>query len=91
MVRIHFPPADSPSLAGFLLPVSKSPQLPRHARALLGGTVGRDAQGSSTSSQLSVMSLSSPIPVPQCRLGWFADCGCTGALSELGSPRDLAM
>src|SRR6516165_11451988 len=29
MVRIHFPPADSPSLAGFLLSVSKSRQLPR--------------------------------------------------------------
>ena len=28
-VRIHSPPADSPSLAGFLLAVSKSRQLPR--------------------------------------------------------------
>src|SRR6516165_10587994 len=26
-VRIHLPPADSPSLAGFLLPVSESRQL----------------------------------------------------------------
>src|SRR5262249_50089270 len=43
-VRIQLPPADSPSLATFLLPVSKSRQLPRHARALPGGTVGRDAQ-----------------------------------------------
>jgi hypothetical protein len=32
-----------------------------------GGTVGRDAQGSSTSRQLPVISLSGPIPVPQCR------------------------
>jgi hypothetical protein len=32
-----------------------------------GGDVGRDAQGSSTSRPLPVMSLSGPIPVPQCR------------------------
>ena len=31
MVRIRLPPADSPSLAGFLLPVSKRRQLPRRA------------------------------------------------------------
>jgi len=36
-VRVHSPPADSPSLAGFLLPVSKSRQLPRRARARPGG------------------------------------------------------
>ena len=68
-VRIHLPPADSQSLARFLLPVSKSRQLPRRARARPGGTVGRDAQGSSTSRQLRVISLSGPIPVPQCRRG----------------------
>jgi len=68
-VRIHFPPADSPSLARFLFPVSKNRQLPRRARARRGGTAGRDAQGSSTSRQLPVISLSGPIPVPQCRLG----------------------
>ena len=34
-----------------------------------GGTVGRDAQGSSTSRQLPATSLSGLIPVPQCRLG----------------------
>ena len=53
-VRIPLAPADSPSLAGFLLTVSKSRQLPRRARARPGGRVGRDAQGSSTSRQLPV-------------------------------------
>ena len=42
-VRIQSPPADSQSLPGFLLPVSKSRQLPRRARARPAGTVGRDA------------------------------------------------
>src|SRR6516165_2930205 len=66
-VRIHSPPADSPSLAGFFLPVSKSRQLPQRMRARPGRMVGRDTQGSPTSRQLPVMSLSSPIPVPQHR------------------------
>ena len=42
-----------------------------------GSTVGRDAQGSSTSRQLPVMSLSGAILVPQCRLGGYQP-GCTG-------------
>src|SRR6516162_613586 len=67
-VRIHFPPAGSPSLAGFLLPVSKSRPLPRRARARPGGTADRDAHGSSQSRPLPVISLSGPTPVPQCRL-----------------------
>jgi len=69
MVRIRFPPANSPSLAGFLFPVSKSRQLPRGARARPGGTAGRDAPGSLRSRQLARISLSGAIPVPQCRLG----------------------
>ena len=64
-VRIHLPPADSPSLVGFLLPVSKSRQLPRRERAWPGGMTGRDLSGSSPSRQLPVMSLSGAIPVPQ--------------------------
>ena len=72
MVRIRFPPADSPSLVGFLLPVSKSRQLPRRVRAWPGGMTGRDLSGSSPSRQLPVMSLSGAIPVPHCRLGRFA-------------------
>ena len=77
-VRIHLPPADSPSLAGFLLPVSKSRQLPRGARVRPGSTASRDAQGSSTSGQLPVISLSGTNPVPQCRLGAL-EPGCTAA------------
>jgi hypothetical protein len=68
IVRIHLPPADSPSLVGYLLPLSKSRLLPRRARARPGGTAGRDTQGPSTSRQLPVTSLSSLIPVPRCRL-----------------------
>ena len=87
IVRIHLPPADSPSLAGFLLTVSKSRQLPRRARARPGGTAGRDAPGSSTSRQLPVMSLSDPIPVPQCRLGgsrpWLHGCAKRGRVSDV--------
>jgi hypothetical protein len=87
-VRIRLPPADSPSLAGFLPSVSKSRQLPRRARARPDGMAGRDAQGSSTSRQLPVTSLSGPFSVPQCRQGRFAT-GVAVVLSELGSPRDL--
>src|SRR5262252_9160474 len=32
LARIHLPPADSPSLVGFFLPILKSRQLPRRAR-----------------------------------------------------------
>ena len=86
-VRIHFPPADSPSLAGFLVPVSKSRQLPRGAPAWPGGTAGRDAQGSPTSRQPPVISLSGPIPVPQCRLvgsrPWLHWCAKRGRVSHV--------
>src|SRR5215467_3403103 len=47
-VRIRLPPADSPSLAGFLLPVSKTRQLPRRAGPRPSGTAGRDSLGSLT-------------------------------------------
>src|SRR6516164_810519 len=87
MVRIHLPPADSPSLAGFLLAVSKSRQLPRGARARPGGTAGRDAQGSSKSRQLRVTSLPGPIPVPQCQRGgsrpWLHWCTKRGRVSNV--------
>ena len=67
----------------FSLAVSKSRQLARVRGARPGGTAGRDAQGSSTSRQLPVVSLSGAIPVPQCRLA-VRDRGCTGAPSEVG-------
>jgi len=86
-VRIQLPPADSPSLAGFLLTVSKSRQLPRRARARPGGTAGRDAPGSSTLRQLPVMSLSGSIPVPQRRRGgsrpWLHCCAKRGRVSDV--------
>ena len=44
---------------------------------------GRDAQGSSTSRQLPVVSLSGAIPVPQRRQA-VRDRGCTGAPREVG-------
>src|SRR6516164_7965041 len=82
-VRIHLPPADSPSLAGFLLAVSKSRQLPRGARGPARGHGRQRRAGPSTSRQLPVVSLSGAIPVPQCLLAG-RDRGCTGAPSEVG-------
>jgi len=62
------PGAPQPwSLARFRILVSKSRQLPRGAQVRPGSTAGKDAQRSSTSRQLPVISLSSPIPVPECR------------------------
>jgi len=47
----------------------KTSTLPRRARARLGGTLRREAQGSSTARELPVISLSGFIPVPVCQLG----------------------
>ena len=71
-VRIHFPPAESPCLAGFLLRSWKSPGFPRVCGLSAGSVVGRDAQGSATSCRRAVLSLSGDIPVPQCRLATVA-------------------
>jgi hypothetical protein len=53
---------------------------------MLGGNVGRDAQGAATSSRGVVVSLSSYIPVPQCCWMRFARLPASrGASSELNS------
>ena len=67
-VRIHFPPSDSPCLARTGPRQVTTHGFPAGVRRWAGGAVGRDAQGSSTSRQLPIISLSGPFPVPQCRL-----------------------
>ena len=68
-VRIHLSPADSPCLAQTGPLQVETRGFPAGLCRWAGGAVGRDAQGSSTSRQLPVRSLSGAIPVPQCRLG----------------------
>ena len=48
-VRIHLPPAESPSLSRIRFRKSRTPGFPRGVRGRLGGRVGRDAQGVSVS------------------------------------------
>jgi len=81
--RLPTPPADSPSLAGFLFAVSKSRQLPRGARARPGGRPAETRRARQHHAKLPVVSLSGAIPVPQCRLA-VRDRGCTGAPREVG-------
>ena len=64
-VRIHLPPADSPSLARIRFRASRTPAFRAGVRGWLGDRVGRDAQGVSISHQLAAISLSGRIPVPQ--------------------------
>jgi hypothetical protein len=51
MVRIHLPPADSPSRACIRYRASRSPAFRAGVRGWLGDRVGRDAQGVSISRQ----------------------------------------
>ena len=67
MVRIHLPPADSPSLARIRFRASRTPAFRAGVRGWLGDRVGRDAQGVSISRQPAAISLSGHIPVPRCR------------------------
>jgi hypothetical protein len=46
VVRIRFPPAESPSLAKTRLLKVEYPRVFRGVRRQVGGAVGRDAQGS---------------------------------------------
>jgi hypothetical protein len=67
MVRIHLPPADSPSLARIRYQASRTPAFRAGVRGWLGDRVGRDAQGVSISRQPAAISLSGHIPVPRDR------------------------
>src|SRR6516164_3064393 len=71
-VRIHSPPADSPSLSGFRLRPTERRGYSAILAAMRGGSVGRDTQSPATSGQGGVVSLSGDIPVPQCCRRRFA-------------------
>ena len=84
-VRIHLSPAavrvsHEPGRCR-----SRTAGFPAGVRRWAGGAVGRDAQGSSTSRQRPVISLSGPFSVPQCRLGGsptvVAQCAKRGRLA----------
>ena len=64
-VRIHFPPADSPSLTGSSAPRLKTPAFRAGVRAMGGRAVGRDWDRLATWRLLATMSLLGEIPVPQ--------------------------
>jgi len=66
-VRIHLPPADSPSLTGSSGPGSRTPAFRAGLRAMEGGAVGRDEDRPATWRRPATMSLLSQIPVPQCQ------------------------
>src|SRR5262249_62301168 len=89
--RIRFPPADSPCLArtGPLQVATRG--FPAGVRCSAGGTVGRDAQGLSTSRQLPTISLSGPFPVPQCRLSGSPTVVAPARQARLGSRSDQAL
>jgi hypothetical protein len=67
MVRIQFPPADSPSLTGSSAPRSRTSPFRAGVRAMGGGAVGRDGDRPATWRQSATMSLLGQIPVPQCQ------------------------
>src|SRR5262249_45377053 len=69
MVRIHFPPADSPSLTGSNAPRSRSPAFRAGVRDLGDGAVGRDQDRAAIWRLAAPVSLLGQIPVPQCQ-GW---------------------
>jgi hypothetical protein len=65
MVRIRFPPVESPCLAGFRPLTSKSRAFPAGVRGGAGSAVGRDGRGAVIWRRRAAMSLSGQIPVPQ--------------------------
>jgi len=88
-VRIHLPPADSPSLAGFLLAVSKSRQLPRGARARPGA--GRQRRAGLVNITPTVGSISvgryssTAVPASGSR-PWLHGCAKRGRVSDVTKP-----
>ena len=64
-VRIHLPPAESPSLSRSCRRGSRTPAFRAAVRGWLGDRVGRDAPR--VARQPAAISLSGHIPVPQCR------------------------
>src|SRR5205814_10309751 len=66
-VRIWLAPADSPCLAGYSPPTSKSRAFPVGVRGGAGSAVGRDGRGAVIWRRRAAISLSGQIPVPQRR------------------------
>ena len=66
-VRIHLPPADSPSLTGSNAPRSRSPAFRAGVRDLGDGAVGRDEDRAAIWRLPAPVSLLGQIPVPQCQ------------------------
>jgi len=73
-VRIHLPPAESPSLARTFFRRSKTTAFRAGVRGRLGERVGRDAPGVRILYQPAAISLSSHIPVPQRRRCGGREC-----------------
>ena len=67
MVRIRFPPAESPCLTQTRPLQVENRGFRAGVRRSVGGAVGRDAQAGAISRQRIAISLSGLIPVPQCR------------------------
>jgi hypothetical protein len=77
MVRIHFPPAESPCLTQTRPLQVENRGFRAGVRRLVGGAVGGDAQGGAISHQRTAISLLAPIPVPPCcrhGLGCLGTC-----------------
>jgi hypothetical protein len=66
-VRISFPPADSPRLAGYSPPTSRTPAFRAGVRAMGDGAVSRDGHRPAMWLLPPTMSLLGQILVPQCR------------------------
>jgi hypothetical protein len=89
-VRILFPPAESPYLAGFRPPTSRSPAFPAGVRGGGGGAVDRDGRGAVTWRRLVGISLSGHIPVPLCSRCGSQQCQHWPA-SEVRLPRGVTI
>ena len=70
MVRIRFPPADSPTLARIRFRRSRTPAFRAGMPGCVPGAVDREPRGPPTSHQPAAISLSGDIPVPH-----FRRCG----------------
>jgi hypothetical protein len=90
MVRIQLPPAESPRLAGFRPPTSRSRAFPAGVRGGGGGAVDRDGRGAVTWRRLVGISLSGHIPVPLCSRCGSQQCQHWPA-SEVRLPRGVTI